>query len=214
MSPLGSQVFDMKTIQLGGSSNPFTKQASGFDKTVLFGTSDLIDKKAVLGGHDVTAPTLDFNKSFPISDTKLFQGASEYSSKTSDLTGKTSTLSADKDAPAQFSRILEEKDYQGRESTLIREAIDQMAAQSRDALHDEVSADAGGVNPAADKDKPHKAIKGVATIPVRPMISIDDVKALINKDVNSVSVENGSAGAAEKAAQQGQVPTPATVPAH
>jgi len=185
MSDLGTKAFDTKTIDFDKQSD-LNKTATGFDKEFKTegSASGLIDKTANLGGRQIYAPTLDFDKVYPTNDSQLFKASSPFSDKVS-------SLSADKQSPFStetkatgFDRIMPDKSYQGPESSLIREAMDGLDQSSTQALAEHMKEAHASTSTAA---QPSPALGGPQQIGVAPMISIDDVKLLINKDVAPAS---------------------------
>jgi len=195
MSDLGNKAFATRTIDFGKESG-LSKMAPGFDKEFSTGgsASGLIDKTANIGGRQVYAPMLDFNKTYPTNDSPLFKTTSPFSEKVS-------SLAADKQSPfttetkaTGFDRIMPDKPYAGPESSLIREAMDRLDQSNTQALAQHMKTEHDSTPP-----KPDASLGGPQQIGVAPMISIDDVKLLINKDVAPAS----------EMAMPAPVPTPA-----
>jgi len=184
MSDLGNKTFDTKTIDFDKESG-LAKTAPGFDKEFKTegSASDLINKTANVGGRQIYAPMLDFNKTYQTSDSKLFQATSPFSDKVSSLTsGKQSPFTTETKAPG-FDKMMPDKTYQGPESSLIREAMDRLDQSSTQALTQHMKAE----HDPSDAAKPGTSLGGPQQIAVAPMISIDDVKLLINKDIAPAS---------------------------
>jgi len=181
MSDLGNKVFDTKTIDFDKQSD-LVKTAPGFDKMFKMtgAGSDMINKTANLGGRQIYAPAVDFNKTFPTGESPLFKTTSPFSEKVSSLTAdKTAPFSTETKAPG-LDRVLPDKSYQGREASLVREAMDRLDQSSQEALAQQMKANAS--DPAAKNPSQNKGPS-----PVAPIISIEDVKLLIDKDVAPAS---------------------------
>lgn len=193
VSAYANKTFDFKTIDAGKPAD-LSKTAPGFDKEYKMGVSDWTSKQATLGGRDIYAPTLDFSKVYPTSDSSLFQGISPLSGQASSLGVKTSPFSAATPAPG-FDRVLDDTLYRGREASIIREAMDRLDQQSQaslahDALARQTASNKEGEAPSWAREGGSRAVK--------PLISIDDVKLLVDKDITAASA--GSAASATSAA--------------
>ncbi len=200
MSDLGTKTFDTRMIDFDKQSG-LAKTAPGFDKEFKTNgnASDLIHKTANLGGRQIYEPMLDFNKTYPTSDSTLFKAASPFSDKVSSLTAnKQSPFSTGTKAPG-FDKMMPDKVYQGPESSLIREAMDRLDQTSAQELAQRMNAQN---NPTAAASKPD-SLGGPQQLAVAPMISIDDVRLLINKDVAPAS----------EASTQAAAPDPTVAPA-
>lgn len=158
----------------------FTGTAPGFDKAYGGfqgkGGSGWIDRRADVGGRDIYAPDVRMDKAFAVPQTSLFQGNSSFSDKTAPFAASDSA-GLPMDAPMEHfggEVPFAGKSYGGPESDKLRQALDRLfdkgGSQTADPLH-----------PVKD-DALHKQLN-TAGGRISPIVTVEDVKVLINKDI-------------------------------
>ncbi len=155
VSPLASKTFPLKEAEGFGGAAP------GFDKDFATTTSDWTFRNANLGGRAIYAPEVDFSKDYPVKNLSMETQVSPLGSQKAPFSTSTVADLPTQASVPQFDHLFDDKMYRGREEDLIRQAIDQLTAQSDTALAKQIKPDSTN----------------------GPTLTVDQVKTLINKDV-------------------------------
>jgi hypothetical protein len=179
VSTFADKQFDVKSV------NGFGGAAAGFDKTYATpgGADSLIQKTANLGGREVYGTSIiDVNKTYATHDMEGFNKVSPLDGQMSPMSGRPSPLPMEAKVKDFDHMVFDDKEYRGREADRIRDAIDRMQTQSQSALSQQMAQSPGGTE---SKKASREGDKTIASGPrqIAPVINIDDVKLLINKDV-------------------------------
>ena len=179
VSKFADKQFDVKSV------NGFGGTAPGFDKTFALpgGADGLIQKTANIGGREIYGTSIiDFNKTYATHDMEGFNKTSPFDGQMSAMNGRPSPLPMEAKVKDFDHMVFDDKEYRGREADRIRDAIDRMQTQSQSALSQQMTqAPAGTDAKKGDREMDKTIASGPRQI--TPMINIDDVKLLINKDV-------------------------------
>ncbi len=193
VSEFQGKAFNLKEAPgFGGSAPGFDKAAAGYGS----GTSPgWVDRRADVGGRDIYSPDLKMDQAFAVPQTGLFQGASPFSDKTAPFSMTDSKLPMNAPLDHFGTQVpFSGKAYAGPENDRLRAALGQLLDKNQGAI-----AAPDPLHPTKN-DALHKQMNSVGGH-VGPIITVDDIRGLINKDVSPVSPAAAPEAAAPMPAQ-------------